>query len=52
MPKVAALSDAGYKWLADRRKKLVVDDVEKLESFAAAFDRVVAIVNESEEKKV
>jgi hypothetical protein len=52
MPRVAALSDAGYEWLANRRKKLVVEGVEKIESFAAAFDRVVAIVNELEAKKV
>ena len=51
MSGVIAVSDAGKEWLAKKRRTIVVDNVEKLESFAVAFDRVMAIVNEVEAKK-
>ena len=50
MSGVVAVSDSGKEWLAKRRKTLVVDGVEKLESFAVAFDRVRAFVEEMEVK--
>jgi hypothetical protein len=50
MSGVVALSNSGKEWLSKRRKTIVVDNVERLESFAAAFDRVKAYVDEMEVK--
>ena len=45
-----AISDSGKEWLAKRRRSIVVEGVEKHESFAVAFDRVKAYVDEMEAK--